>query len=171
MGAERLFTLQRGAGSIPLARAPTVPTLPEEERAAIRAEGMRSMQKLVSEVMTAWRSADRLLAEMAPDDPARAAVIAAAEQLQSTFNELTMASGAIGAEPQGGSSGFEAAVRETSKDIAADARRLHAIETAKARTRSDDERLVALSIEAEELGDEIAAKTQAELNLAKEAAT
>ena len=128
------------------------------------------MQKLVGEVMTAWRSAERLATELAPGDPARAAVLGAVEQLQATFNELTMASGATDIEPteQGG---VEAAVKETSKDIAADARRLHAIETAKARTRSDADRLVALSAEAEELGDEIAAKTQAELNLAKEAAT
>lgn len=128
------------------------------------------MQKLVSEVMAAWRSADHLLEDMGPDDPARAAVVAAAEQLQATFNELTMVSGASGAQPESLQSDVEAAVHETSKDIAADARRLHAIETAKARTGGDDERLVALSIEAEELGDEIAAKTQNELNLANEAA-
>lgn len=127
------------------------------------------MQKLVGEVMTAWRSADRLAAELAPDDPARAAVLAAAEQLRATFNELTMASGASDSQPSDRQSDLEAAVHETSRNIAADARRLHAIETAKAHTRADDERLVALSIEAEELGDEIAVKTQDELNLAKEA--
>lgn len=127
------------------------------------------MQKLVGEIMTAWRSADRLAAELAPDDPARAAVLAAAEQLQATFNELTMASGASDSQAAGRPSDLEVAMHETSRSIAADARRLHAIEAVKARTRADDERLVALSIEAEELGDEIAAKTNDELNLAKEA--
>ncbi|MEA2675859.1 MAG: hypothetical protein QOI92_3051, partial [Chloroflexota bacterium] len=50
--------------------------------------GGREVQKLVADVLTVWRSAERLAAEMPADSPKRLAVLAAAEQLQITFNEL-----------------------------------------------------------------------------------
>jgi hypothetical protein len=131
--------------------------------------GGREVQKLVADVLTVWRSAERLAAEMPADSPKRPAVVAAAEQLQLTFNELTLALGSGDeATPEPGE--MDEALRETSRDIAADARRLHAIESTKQRVIGNDERLVDLSVKARELSLDIAAKAQNELNLAKEAA-
>jgi hypothetical protein len=128
--------------------------------------GGREVQKLIADVLTAWRSAERLASEMPADSPKRPAVMAAAEQLQLTFNELTLASGADEeAIPE--RSEADEALEATSKDIAADARRLHAIEQGKQRAIGDDERLVDLSLKAKELSLDIAAKTQVELDLAK----
>jgi hypothetical protein len=125
------------------------------------------MQKLVSDVLTAWRSAERLAADLSPDHPARAAVLAAVEQLQGTFNDLTMASGEREEQP-GGRIEPVGAVREISQDIAADARRLHSIESQKSRI-SAGKRLVDLSHEARELSIDIATKAEAELEAAEEA--
>lgn len=127
------------------------------------------MQKLVADVLTAWRAAERLAADLPPDDPARGAVLTAVEQLQSTFNDLTMASGVRQDQAAGGGSGARSVVHEISKDLAADARRLHAIETKKSRLAAGDLRLVDLSIEAKELGEDIATKAGAELEAAEEA--
>lgn len=128
------------------------------------------MQKLVAEVMTAWRSAERVAADLAPDDPARAAALAAVEQLQATFNELTAALRAAEAHANVPRSEVDEALRATATDIASDAKTLQGLERAKASLRADDKRVADLSLEAKELSVEIAAKTQAELNLAKEAA-
>jgi hypothetical protein len=128
--------------------------------------GGREVQKLVADVLTVWRSAERLAAEMPADSPKRLAVLAAAEQLQITFNELTLASGADDeATPE--PSEADEALRATSQDIAADARRLHAIESTKQRVMGSDERLVDLSLKAKELSLDIAAKAQIELDLAE----
>jgi hypothetical protein len=128
--------------------------------------GGREVQKLVADVLTVWRSAERLAAEMPADSPKRLAVLAAAEQLQITFNELTLASGADDeATPE--PSEADEALRATSQDIAADARRLHAIENSKQRVMGSDERLVDLSLKAKELSLDIAAKAQIELDLAE----
>jgi hypothetical protein len=128
--------------------------------------GGREVQKLVADVLTVWRSAERLAAEMPADSPKRLAVLAAAEQLQITFNELTLASGADDeATPE--PSEADEALRATSQDIAADARRLHAIENTKQRVMGSDERLVDLSLKAKELSLDIAAKAQIELDLAE----
>jgi hypothetical protein len=128
--------------------------------------GGREVQKLVSDVLTVWRSAERLAGELPADSPKRSAVLAAAEQLQLTFNELTLASGADDeAIPE--RSEADAALEATSKDIAADARRLHAIENSKQRAIGNDERLVDLSLKARELSLDIAAKAQVELDLAE----
>ena len=127
------------------------------------------MQKLVADVMNAWRSAERLAGDLPLDDLARPAVMAALEQLQATFNALTMASN----DRQGQAasrSGAASAVHELSQDIAADARRLHAIETKKAGIGVGDQRLVELSVEARDLGENIAEKAAAELELAEGAA-
>jgi hypothetical protein len=127
------------------------------------------LQKLVADVLTAWRSAERLAAELPADSPKRPAVLAAVDQLQRTFNELTLASGpedVVAAE----ASEADAALRATSRDIAADARRLHAIENSKQGAIGDDERVVELSVQAQELSLDIAEKAQMELDLAKETA-
>ncbi|MEA2674859.1 MAG: hypothetical protein QOI92_2051, partial [Chloroflexota bacterium] len=82
------------------------------------------------------------------------------------FNELTLASGADDeATPE--PSEADEALRATSQDIAADARRLHAIENSKQRVMGSDERLVDLSLKAKELSLDIAAKAQIELDLAE----
>ena len=127
------------------------------------------MQKLVADVLNAWRSAERLAADLPPDDPARDAVVAAVEQLQATFNDLTIASGARQQQATDADRGAKAVVHEISNDIAADARRLHAIETKKSRIGANDQRLVDLSVEAKELGEAIATKAAAELDAAQEA--
>jgi hypothetical protein len=129
------------------------------------------VQKLVAEVLTAWRSAERVVADLAPDHPARAAALAAVDQLQTTFNELTAALRVTEAQANVPRSGLDEALRATATDIASDAKALHALERTKASLRADDERVEDLSVEAKELSVEIAAKTQAELNLAKEAAS
>ena len=128
--------------------------------------GGHDVQKLVADVLTVWRSAERLAAEMPADSPKRAAVLAAAEQLQLTFNELTLAAGADDEEIPERSEADEA-LEATSKDIAADARHLHAIENSKQRAIGNDERLVDLSLKAKELSLDIAAKAQVELDLAE----
>ena len=125
------------------------------------------MQKLVADVLTAWRSAERLAADLSPGDPAHSSVIAAVEQLQAIFNDLTLASGAR-PEAAGGGVG-QSPVHEISKDIAADARRLHAIETKKTRIPAGDARLVDLSVQAQQLGEDIAEKATAELEAAENA--
>ena len=62
-------------------------------------------------------------------------------------------------------------LRATAEDIFVDAGELKAIENVKTTLPLDDPRLVGLAKKAEELGEKIAAKTSAELALAKEAAS
>jgi len=132
--------------------------------------GRNGVQKLVADVMTAWRSAERVAADLAPDDPARAAALAAVDQLQATFNELTTALRVAEAQANVPRGELDEALRAAATDIASDAKALQALERTKASLRAGDERVQDLSLEAKELSVEIAAKTQAELNLAKEAA-
>jgi hypothetical protein len=64
---------------------------------------------------------------------------------------------------------IEQDLRTTSENIEADATRLKAVEAEKQSLRAGSPRLLKLAKEAEALGEEIAAKTTAELNLAKDA--
>jgi hypothetical protein len=47
------------------------------------------VQKLVAEIMAAWRRADRLAATLPPDSPERAAAERACERLRDAYQELT----------------------------------------------------------------------------------
>jgi hypothetical protein len=67
-------------------------------------------------------------------------------------------------------SGLDEDLRSTAEDIFADAGELKAIEKVKAGLPAGDRRLLSLAKKADELGDKIAEKTAAELNLAQEAA-
>lgn len=127
------------------------------------------MQKLVAEVMVAWRSAERLAAEIPSTDPLRRVAVEAAEQLQVVFRTLTMAMQGDD-EPDGSRSELEESVVQTSDEIAADLRRMHAIERLKVSRRADGERLLTLSREARGLSVEIATKAEDQLDLAEEAA-
>jgi hypothetical protein len=127
------------------------------------------VQKLVAEVMVAWRSAERLAGEMPPDDPLRRVAAEAAEQLQVVFSTLTMVMQGDD-EPDGSQSELEERVVQTSDEIAADLRRMHAIERLKVSRRADGERLLELSREARGLSVEIATKAEDQLDLAEEAA-
>ena len=127
------------------------------------------MQKLVAEVMVAWRSAERVAAELPPTDPMRRVAVEAAEQLQVVFSTLTMVMQGDD-EPDGSQSELEEKVVQTSDEIAADLRRLLAIERLKVSRRADGERLLALSREARGLSVEIATKAEDQLDLAEEAA-
>ena len=127
------------------------------------------MQKLVAEVMVAWRSAERAAAEMPPTDPLRGVAMEAADQLQVIFKTLTMAMQGDD-EPDGSRSELEEAVIQTSDEIADDLRQMHAIERLKVSRRADGERLLELSREARGLSSEIATKTEHQLDLAEEAA-
>jgi hypothetical protein len=131
--------------------------------------GGRFVQKLVAEVMAAWRSAERLAGEMPATDPLRRVAVEAAEQLQVVFGTLTMVIEGDD-EPDGSQSELEERVVQTSDEIAADLRRLHAIERLKVSRRADGERLLELSREARGLSVEIATKAEDQLNLAEEAA-
>jgi hypothetical protein len=127
------------------------------------------VQKLVAEVMVAWRSAERLADEIPPTDPLHRVAGEAAEQLQVVFSTLTMAMQGYD-EPDGTRSELEESVVETSDEIAADLRRMHAIERLKVSRRADGERLLELSREARGLSGEIATKVEDQLDLAEEAA-
>ena len=127
------------------------------------------MQKLVAEVMVAWRNAERLAAEMPPTDPLRRVAAEAAEQLQVVFSTLTMAMQGDD-EPDGSRSELEERVVQTSDEIADDLRRMHAIERLKVSRRADGDRLLELSLEARGLSVEIASKAEDQLDLAEEAA-
>jgi len=127
------------------------------------------VQKLVAEVMVAWRSAERLAAEIPSTDPLRRVAVEAAEQLQVVFRTLTMAMQGDD-EPDGSRSELEESVVQTSDEIAADLRRMHAIERLKVSRRADGERLLTLSREARGLSVEIATKAEDQLDLAEEAA-
>ena len=127
------------------------------------------MQKLVAEVMVAWRSAERVAAEMPPTDPMRRVAVEAADQLQVIFRTLTMAMEGDN-EPDGSRSELEERVIQTSDAIADDLRRMHAIERLKVSRRADGDRLLELSREARGLSSEIAAKAEDQLDLAEEAA-
>ena len=127
------------------------------------------MQKLVAEVMVAWRSAERIAAELPAGDPFHRVAVEAAEQLQVVFNTLTMAIEGED-EPDGTRSDLEEAVVQTSDAIADDLRRMHAIERLKVSRRADGERLLELSREARGLSGEIASKAEEQLDLAEEAA-
>lgn len=127
------------------------------------------MQKLVAEVMVAWRSAERLAGEIPSTDPLRRVAVEAAEQLQALFRTLTMAMRGDD-EPDGTRSELEESVVQTSDEIAADLRRMHAIERLKVSRRADGERLLTLSREARGLSIEIATKAEDQLDLAEEAA-
>ena len=127
------------------------------------------MQKLVAEVMVAWRSAERVAAEMPPTDPLRRVAVEAADQLQVVFSTLTMAMQGDD-EPDGSRTELEERVVQTSDEIADDLRRMHAIERLKVSRRADGDRLLELSREARGLSVEIAAKAEDQLDLAEEAA-
>ena len=127
------------------------------------------MQKLVAEVMVAWRSAERVAAEMPSTDPLRRAAVEAADQLQVIFKTLTMAMQGDD-EPNGTRSELEERVIQTSDEIADDLRRMHAIERLKVSRRADGHRLLELSKEARKLSSEIASKAEDQLDLAEEAA-
>jgi hypothetical protein len=127
------------------------------------------VQKLVAEVMVAWRSAERVATEMPPTDPLRRVAVEAADQLQVIFKTLTMAMQG-GDEPDGRRSELEERVIQTSDEIADDLRRMHAIERLKVSRRADGERLLELSREARGLSSEIATKAEEQLDLAEEAA-
>ena len=127
------------------------------------------MQKLVAEVMVAWRSAERVAAEMPPTDPLRGVALEAADQLQVVFSTLTWAMQGDD-EPDGSRSELEESVIQTSDEIAGDLRRMHAIERLKVSRRADGERLLELSREARGLSVEIATKAEDQLDLAEEAA-
>lgn len=127
------------------------------------------MQKLVAEVMVAWRSAERVAAEMAPTDPLRRAALEAADQLQVIFRTLTMAMQGDD-EPDGTRSELEERIVQTSDEISDDLRRMHAIERLKVSRRADGDRLLELSREARGLSSEIATKAEDQLDLAEEAA-
>ena len=127
------------------------------------------MQKLVAEVMVAWRSAERVAAEMSPTDPLRRVALEAADQLQVIFRTLTMAMQGDD-EPDGSRSELEERVIQTSDEISDDLRRMHAIERLKVSRRADGDRLLELSREARGLSAEIATKAEDQLDLAEEAA-
>jgi hypothetical protein len=127
------------------------------------------VQKLVAEVMVAWRSAERVATEMPPTDPLRRVAVEAADQLQVIFKTLTMAMQGDD-EPDGSRTELEERIIQTSDEIADDLRRMHAIERLKVSRRADGERLLELSREARGLSSEIAAKTEDQLDLAEEAA-
>ena len=127
------------------------------------------MQKLVAEVMVAWRSAERVATEMPPSDPLRRVAVEAADQLQVIFRTLTMAMEGDD-EPNGTRTELEERVIQTSDAIADDLRRMHAIERLKVSRRADGDRLLELSREARGLSAEIAAKAEDQLDLAEEAA-
>ena len=127
------------------------------------------MQKLVAEVLVAWRSAERLAEEMAPEDSLRPVAAEAAEQLQVVFSTLTMAMQGDD-EPDGSQSDLEESVVQTSDEIAADLRRMHAIERLKVSRRADGATLLEMSREAHALSAEIATKAEEQLELAEEAA-
>ena len=127
------------------------------------------MQKLVAEVIVAWRSAERLAAEMPPTDPLQRVAVEAAEQLQVVFSTLTMAIQGDD-QPDGSRSELEESVVQTSDEIAADLRRMHAIERLKVSRRADGERLLEMSREAHGLSVGIATKAEDQLDLAEEAA-
>lgn len=61
-------------------------------------------------------------------------------------------------------------LRSTTEDITADAAKLQQIESKKGRMQPGDPSLVNLAKQAEDLGEQIAAKTSVELDLTKEAA-
>jgi hypothetical protein len=65
---------------------------------------------------------------------------------------------------------IEEDIRSTAEDVFADAAELKSIEKVKATLPADDPRLLGLAKKADELGEKIAAKTAAELQLAKDAA-
>jgi hypothetical protein len=127
------------------------------------------VQKLVADVLVAWRSAERLAAELAPEDPLHRVATEACEQLQIVFSTLTMALQGDD-EPDGSRSDLEERVIQTSDAIASDLRRMHAIERLKVSRRADEGQLLAMSREAHALGVEISAKTEEQLDLAEEAA-
>ena len=127
------------------------------------------MQKLVAEVMVAWRSAERVATEMPPTDPLRRVAVEAADQLQVIFRTLTMAMQGDD-EPDGSRSELEERIIQTSDEIADDLRRMHAIERLKVSRRADGDRLLELSREARGLSVEIATKAEDQLDLAEEAA-
>ena len=127
------------------------------------------MQKLVAEVMVAWRSAERVATEMPPTDPLRRVAVEAADQLQVIFKTLTMAMQGDD-EPDGSRSELEERIIQTSDEIADDLRRMHAIERLKVSRRADGDRLLELSREARGLSAEIATKAEDQLDLAEEAA-
>jgi hypothetical protein len=127
------------------------------------------VQKLVAEVMVAWRSAERVATEMPPTDPLRRVALEAADQLQVIFKTLTMAMQGDD-EPDGSRTELEERIVQTSDEIADDLRRMHAIERLKVSRRADGERLLELSREARGLSAEIATKAEDQLDLAEEAA-
>ena len=102
------------------------------------------MQKLVAEVMVAWRSAERVATEMPPTDPLRRVAVEAADQLQVIFKTLTMAMQGDD-EPDGTRSELEERIIQTSDEIADYLRRMHAIERLKVSRRADGDRLLELS--------------------------
>jgi hypothetical protein len=127
------------------------------------------VQKLVAEVLVAWRSAERLSGEIPLEDPMRRVAQEAAEQLQVVYSTLTMTLQGDD-EPDGSQTDLEEKVVQTSDAIANDLRRMHAIERLKVSRRADGERLLELSREAHELSEEIASKSDEQLELAEEAA-
>jgi hypothetical protein len=126
------------------------------------------VQKLVAEVLLAWRSAQRAVEEMPPDHHLRSVAAEAADQLQLVFTTLTMALRDED-QPDGWNADLEEAVVRTSDEIAADLRRMHGIERTKVTRREDSVRLLELSQEAQALSEQIAGKTQVQLDLAEEA--
>jgi hypothetical protein len=126
------------------------------------------VQKLVAEVLTAWRSAQRIAEELPPDDRLRSVAAEAADQLQLVFTTLTMALQDDDL-PDGWNADLEERVVRTSDEIAADLRRMHGIERTKVNRREDSVRLLELSHEAKARSEEIARKTQEQLDLAEEA--
>ena len=126
------------------------------------------MQKLVAEVLVAWRSAQRVAEEVPSDDPLHAVASEAADQLQLVFTTLTMALRDED-QPDGANADLEEQVIRTSDEIAADLRRMHAIERTKVTRREDSVRLLELSQEAQAMSNEIADKTQTQLEIAEEA--
>ena len=127
------------------------------------------MQKLVAEVMVAWRSAERVATDLPSTDPLRRVAVEAADQLQVIFRTLTMALQGDD-EPDGSRSELEERVIQTSDEISDDLRRMHAVERLKVSRRADGDRLLELSHEARKLSSEIATKAEVQLDLAEEAA-
>jgi hypothetical protein len=126
------------------------------------------VKKLVAEVLVAWRTAQRAAEEMPPDHPLRSVAAEAADQLQLVFTTVTMAL-QDDDQPDGSNADLEERVVRTSDEIAADLRRMHGIERTKVTRREDSVRLLQLSQEAQALSEEIADKTQVQLETAEEA--
>ena len=69
---------------------------PWRHRHRRRCEGEMGMQKLVAEILAAWRRADRLEQSLPPGSPAQQAALRACERLRDAYHEL-VSSGAVAA--------------------------------------------------------------------------